>query len=316
MRALLTTFIALLVALTGFAQDAHFTQFYANPIYLNPALAGVRGCPTVTMNYRNQWPGIKDAYTTYSTSFDQYSEKLNGGVGFNILHDRAGSGRLKTTAASAVYAYQYQVSKKVTVKFGGKATFVNKSIDWNQLVFGDMIDAREGVIYETQQSFGEPVNYFDFSAGAMVFADYFFGGFVVDHLTQPAEGLLDRYATSLPRKYTLHAGANIPLGKMWKKDRSISPNIMVTKQNEFTQVNMGLYLRMRELVVGGWYRNNDSFIVLAGVETEKFKFAYSYDVSTSGILRQTLGSHELSYTAYLPCKKKQKKVRKLYCPVF
>ena len=79
---------------------------------------------------------------------------------------------------------------------------------------------------------------------------------------------------------------------------------------------MGLYLRMRELVVGGWYRNNDSFIVLAGVETEKFKFAYSYDVSTSGILRQTLGSHELSYTAYLPCKKKQKKVRKLYCPVF
>ena len=96
---------------------------------------------------------------------------------------------------------------------------MNKSIDWNRLIFGDMIDAREGVIYETQQSFGEPVNYFDFSAGAMIFTDYFFGGFVVDHLTEPAEGLLDRYATSLPRKYTFHAGANIPLGKMWKKDR-------------------------------------------------------------------------------------------------
>ncbi|TNE76120.1 MAG: type IX secretion system membrane protein PorP/SprF, partial [Bacteroidetes bacterium] len=28
-----------------FAQDPQFTQFYANPIYLNPAFAGSHGCP-------------------------------------------------------------------------------------------------------------------------------------------------------------------------------------------------------------------------------------------------------------------------------
>ncbi|MBT4776564.1 MAG: PorP/SprF family type IX secretion system membrane protein, partial [Crocinitomicaceae bacterium] len=147
MKSLITVLLSVLIALSSTGQDAHFTQFYANPVYLNPALAGLRGCPTVTMNYRNQWPGIKDAYTTYSTSFDKYSEKLKGGVGVNVFHDRSGGGRLMTTAASAVYAYQYQISKKITIKLGGKATYVNKSIDWNRLVFGDMIDAREGIVY-------------------------------------------------------------------------------------------------------------------------------------------------------------------------
>ena len=316
MKSLITVLLSVLIALSSTGQDAHFTQFYANPVYLNPALAGLRGCPTVTMNYRNQWPGIKDAYTTYSTSFDKYSEKLKGGVGVNVFHDRSGGGRLTTTAASAVYAYQYQISKKVTIKLGGKATYVNKSIDWNRLVFGDMIDAREGIVYGTQQQFGEPVHYADFSAGALLYTDYFFGGFAVDHLTEPAEGLLNRYATSLPRKYTFHAGANIPLGKMRKMNRAISPNIMITKQNEFTQVNVGMYLRLRELVVGTWYRNKDSFILLAGIETSKFKFAYSYDVTTSGILQQSMGSHELSYSIFIPCSNKKKKFRTLHCPVF
>ena len=316
MKSLITVLLSVLIALSSTGQDAHFTQFYANPVYLNPALAGLRGCPTVTMNYRNQWPGIKDAYTTYSTSFDKYSEKLKGGVGVNVFHDRSGGGRLTTTAASAVYAYQYQISKKITIKLGGKATYVNKSIDWNRLVFGDMIDAREGIVYGTQQQFGEPVHYADFSAGALLYTDYFFGGFAVDHLTKPAEGLLNRYATSLPRKYTFHAGANIPLGKMRKMNRAISPNIMITKQNEFTQVNVGMYLRLRELVVGTWYRNKDSFILLAGIETSKFKFAYSYDVTTSGILQQSMGSHELSYSIFIPCSNKKKKFRTLHCPVF
>ncbi|MBL4704747.1 MAG: type IX secretion system membrane protein PorP/SprF [Flavobacteriales bacterium] len=316
MKTALTLMLSIMITMCTIAQDAHFTQFYANPVYLNPAMVGLRKCPTVTMNYRNQWPGIKDAYTTYSTAYDQHAEKLQGGIGFNIMHDRAGSGRLMTTSASAAYAYEYQLSRKVTMRFGGKATYVNKSIDWNSLIFGDMIDARQGVIYGTQQEFGDPINFVDFSVGTMIYTDYVFGGFAVDHLTQPAEGLLNKYATHLPRKFTFHAGANIPLGTMWKKDRALSPNVLITRQNEFTQVNIGMYLRLQELVVGGWYRNNDSSIFLVGVETTKFKFAYSYDLTTSGMLSKSLGSHELSYTAYLPCKTKKKKMKVLFCPIF
>ncbi|MCB0410690.1 MAG: type IX secretion system membrane protein PorP/SprF, partial [Flavobacteriales bacterium] len=31
------------------AQDPQFTQFYANPLYLNPAFAGTARCPRICM---------------------------------------------------------------------------------------------------------------------------------------------------------------------------------------------------------------------------------------------------------------------------
>ena len=38
------------------AQDPAFSQFYANPLYMNPAMAGVEGPAKVYLGYRNQWP--------------------------------------------------------------------------------------------------------------------------------------------------------------------------------------------------------------------------------------------------------------------
>ncbi|MBD3638978.1 MAG: type IX secretion system membrane protein PorP/SprF, partial [Crocinitomicaceae bacterium] len=49
--ALILTF---LLGGSAFGQDPEFTQFYANPIYLNPAMAGTHGCPRVCINHRNQ----------------------------------------------------------------------------------------------------------------------------------------------------------------------------------------------------------------------------------------------------------------------
>ena len=65
------------------AQDVAFSQFYANQLYLNPALAGSARCPRVTLNYRNQWPGIPSTYVTYSASYDQYVDAFyDSFVGF------------------------------------------------------------------------------------------------------------------------------------------------------------------------------------------------------------------------------------------
>ena len=67
-RVLLCLMIA--VSLVADAQDPQFTQFYANPLYLNPAFAGSSRCPRVNINYRNQWPALKETYITTSASYD------------------------------------------------------------------------------------------------------------------------------------------------------------------------------------------------------------------------------------------------------
>ena len=103
------------------AQDPEFTQFYANPIYLNPAFAGTNMCPRVNLNWRNQWPGISGTFITSSASFDQHSESLHGGLGLLVTNDQAANS-LKTTRISGIYSYQLKISRKFSIRLGMEAT--------------------------------------------------------------------------------------------------------------------------------------------------------------------------------------------------
>ena len=92
-----------------FSQDLEFTQFYSNPVYLNPAFAGSYGCPRFAMNYRNQWPNISGTYVTTSASIDRYIFGIKSGIGLLVTNDNAGNGTLKTTNISAIYSKQIQI---------------------------------------------------------------------------------------------------------------------------------------------------------------------------------------------------------------
>jgi type IX secretion system PorP/SprF family membrane protein len=116
-------------------------------------------------------------------------------------------------------------------------------------------------------------------------------------------------------KITGHAGALIPVGSKGS-GTSISPNIIYQQQQNFTQLNLGMYITKGSLVGGLWYRNNDSFIVLLGVQHGIIKFGYSYDVTLSKLTNATAGSHELSLGLQFFCKKPKPKYRTGICPSF
>ena len=65
-----------------FAQDIQLTQFYSAPCFLNPALAGDESCARLTTNFRKQWPGAGNGYTSTLVSYDSYVHKIHGGLGF------------------------------------------------------------------------------------------------------------------------------------------------------------------------------------------------------------------------------------------
>ena len=296
------------------AQDPEFTQFYANPLYLNPALAGSNICPRICINYRNQWPGISGTYVTTSASFDRYVYKIKSGLGLIVMNDIAGQGTLKTTNISGVYSYQLPITHTYSINFGLKATYGQKSIDWSKLTFGDMIDERQGFVKYTHETQGASKKSFvDFSSGIVGFSKRFFIGVAVDHITQPDEGLI--YSSKLPMKITGHAGALIPVGPRGS-ETTISPNILYQQQQNFTQLNLGVYITKGSLVGGLWYRNNDSFIILLGVQRGIIKFGYSYDVTISKLTNASAGSHELSLGFQFSCKKPKPKYRSNICPSF
>ncbi|PJB16192.1 MAG: hypothetical protein CO118_00815 [Flavobacteriales bacterium CG_4_9_14_3_um_filter_32_8] len=316
-----TSILAILsVALSNnlFAQDPEFTQFYANPLYLNPAFAGTAHCPRVSLNYRNQWPGISGSFITSSVSYDQHVDALSGGIGLLVWNDRAGEGTLKTTNVSGIYSYQIPVTRRFSIKAGIQGTWAQKSVDWSKLTFGDMIDARRGFIYNTNEiQRDEPANYVDFSAGILGFSEKYFFGFAVNHLAEPDESVIEG-ASPLPRKFTFHAGAVLPIDSKGEV-ASLSPNILVQLQQDFLQVNFGMYFSKGPIIGGLWYRvgsNSDSFIALLGFQAGILKFGYSYDITISKLSNKTAGSHEFSTGLQFDCKPRKRRFRTISCPSF
>lgn len=316
-KTLLLGFCGFLAVTTLRAQDPQNTQFYANPLYLNPALAGNRICPRVNLTYRMQWPGVYGTYSTVSASFDKLAYKVKGGIGLLVMNDNAGKGTLRTTGVGFIYAPKVIISHNSFISAAIQAGYWQKSVDWSKLTFGDQIDPKRGFIYNTDEIPGkQTVGSFDLSAGMLISSKYLFAGAAVHHILEQNEAFLG--TANLPRKYTVHAGANIPVnkGSKYEDETVISPNVLYQQQGDFKQLNLGVYVRHGTIVGGLWYRNDDSFIVLLGMEVNHLRLGYSYDVTVSKLTNASAGSHEVTLGYMFSCKKPKAKYRLDNCPSY
>ncbi|MGZ5242925.1 MAG: PorP/SprF family type IX secretion system membrane protein [Bacteroidia bacterium] len=316
------------------AQDPEFTQFYANPLYLNPAFAGTAAGPRFALNVRNQWPSISGgSFQTYSASYDQHFDGLGGGIGAQVYHDRAGDASLSTTYMSGFYSYHLSIKDATRdyfiVKAGLQVSAFQRSIDFSKLKFGDMIDPKQGFIRETREKFptantiGTTGIRPDFSAGLMAFTKKYYGGFAVHHIIEPMQSFFNNPTSRVPRKYTAHVGMLLPVDH-WKRtpETFISPNLLVQRQAKFTQVNIGAYAMKGPFIFGAWYRqtdpNGDAIALLIGAKKDAIKIGYSYDLTVSDARSAATGSHEVSLIVELKKynTRNTKKWRKLNCPDF
>lgn len=319
MKKLIVLFSCVVVLFNANAQDPAFTQFYANPLYLNPAMAGSNGCPRFGVNYRNEWPQLSGNYVTYSASYDQYFKNISGGFGVLATHDQQGQGTINTSMLGLIYSYHLTLNRKWKMLFGARAAWYQKFLDWDKLTFGDMIDPRRGFIYATGDvPRGGSRGFFDASAGMVIFNKNFFAGGAVHHLNRPNESMIIG-ESKMPMRFTGHIGAEIPLGQKSKyaNSTSIMPNIIYQYQNGFQELNIGTYVKYGSFNFGAWYRNRDAFILTLGINTGKFKLGYSYDVTVSKLNNGVSGgSHEVSLGINLNCKSKPASFRTISCPSF
>lgn len=319
MKNFIIFFISLLIAQKLFSQDPTFTQFYSNPLYLNPALAGSHGCPRFALNYRNEWPSLSGNYNTYSLSYDQKIKSISGGIGVLATHDEQGEGTIKTSMLGLIYSYHLKINRKYSIMFGARASYFQKQLDWNKLTFGDMIDPRKGFIYETgDQQRGGSSGYFDASAGIIGYTEHFFFGLAAHHLNRPDESMIKGHSYT-PIRYTAHIGADIKLGKKsrYNNPTSIMPNIIYQYQNGFQEINIGTYVKYTNFTFGAWFRNKDAFILAIGLNSGTFKIGYSYDITVSKLNNGVSGgSHEISMGLNLNCKNKPVTFKTISCPSF
>jgi len=318
------------------AQDPEFSQYYAAPLYLNPAFSGTSVDHRFIANYRNQWPNISQAFETYAFSYDYNLDQYNSGLGFMLMTDRAGSANLKSTQFNFQYAYKVKLSDKMILSSGLNFGVGSRSIDFNKLVFYQQLDFAQN----SDNLPPPPSNlnlqsqtYFDFGAGLLVYSRKVWLGFSMSHLNRPNRSLLDD-ESEIPIKASLHGGVRIPLyNGVFKRDRtaSIAPSFVYKQQGNFDQLDLGTYFFYEPVVVGLWYRgipiqqnardniSQDAVVVVLGFQLQNVELSYSYDVTVSELGPISGGAHEVAVKFKIELAtqvKKRKKERFIPCPTF
>ena len=318
LRLELVVFCVVVFAALAHSQDVSFSQFYANPMYLNPAFAGSAGIPRVGLQYRNQWSGFDNAFTTYSASFDIPVEKLQGGLGGYLINDAQADGILKTLQLNLSYAVFLQVSENYHLNAAIQAGYFQNSLNTSRLIFADNLDPYTGSSGESGElaTLTDPnYQFFDVSAGLLMYSERLFFGLAAHHLTEPDQSFYEgaEEVSPLNRKFTAHFGAKLPVyiyGHQRKKF-DISPQVVTQFQGKFQQFNYGLFATKRGLIAGTWFRQNfgfryDAVILVLGFMKCSWQFYYSYDFTVSGLRGNSGSTHEVSLTFLLNQPEKRK----------
>ena len=347
LRSLLSLvfFIALSLApiYRVFAQDPQYSQYYAAPLYLNPAFAGAELMGRVGFNYRNQWPSIEAQFTTFSAYYDTYLPEYNSGIGVQVMQDSEGASKLRSTSVSAMYSYELRLADNLYFRPGFQASYIRREIGfYENLVFANQIDPLDptGPLLPGAAipGLGDPVGLFSLSAGGLLFTNNAWLGFTAHHLNEPNQSFVDGLSP-LPSKLSLHAGYRITLGQgsmrrdftHMSKRRYLTPTINYKKQGPFEQLDLGAYFYVEPILLGLWYRglpykpvevqsNRDALVVMVGVNLlSGLSIGYSFDYTVSQLGIQSGGAHELSLSWTIPSLNQGKPLGRdtiLPCPKF
>jgi type IX secretion system PorP/SprF family membrane protein len=309
------------------AQDIQFTQFYANPIYMNPAYTGATPEHRFVLNYRNQWPGITRAYSTFAASYDYNVTSIKSGIGIQVLRDKAGTSGLSTTGLMASYAYFYQVEKFKDIRMGLQIGYVSRYYDYGGLIFNDQLYTGSAVSNDALVV--SKVNYFNFNAGALYTTPLFWAGFALHNLNRPNTSLIEGN-NALPLKFSMHGGYRFVFERRGHALlKYFAPSVNYRHQNKFDQLDIGANFYDAPLSVGVWYRglpvkhykagysNTDALSLLFGVDMKKYdlRIGLSYDITLSRLAYKSFGAPEIS-VVYEIAKKSKKRRAYVSCPKF
>ena len=311
-------------------QDPQFTQFYAAPMYLNPAFTGVTYEHRFVANYRNQWPGVSKTYQTMMASYDYNLSDLNSGLGIVVMQDRSGTAGLTHSQFGVNYAYHFKVSKFSEIRMGAGLSYNMKRIDFSKLKFNDQLATGSSTSIEALGY--EPLNYVDFSAGALLNSTEYWLGLSGKHLTQPNASLTGE-KVPLPVSISLHGGYRFIFSQKSKTQlkKYISPAFNYRHELRNDQLDIGIYYFHLPLNIGIWYRglpfktykptyaSRESIAILLGFELAEYnlRVGYSYDITISKLgVATSYGAHEISLIYEIAQKKKKNKRVLVSCPKF
>ncbi len=293
-------------------QDAQFTQYMFNPLYLNPAYAGVTKKTEATLVHRTQWAAYQPTFddggapATQVFAFSTQLPKLKSGIGIHLVNDVLGP--MRNLEAQLAYSYHIAMKNNSTLSIGLRGGVYMRSYDYAKLRFrnpddpyntgagkeSDLVpDGAVGVYYDNPKFFASV------SANHLVKSGFQYKG------AASAVSLLN--VEALANSMYLFGGYHINLSS----DLKLTPTALIkTTAFKAYSFDAGAWLTYQEKFWGGMsYRNQESVNAFVGMyipqgkgSKKMFRIGYSFDYIISGKIAKQPTSHEvlLAYTIPVP----------------
>ena len=294
-------------------QDLHFSQFYNNPLNLNPGLTGVfQADQRFAGSYRNQWRAVPVSYTTFSATYDQQMDwqKLKKGklaAGLQFQYDQAGDGGLSLASFGMSGAYLFPLNEKHVISAGLQTQMVQRAFRPEHFTFGSQFN---GDIFQEDLNSGENFNnasafFFDWSGGvnwhirpfgANKKRTWVDAGVGLFHFNQPMQRFAGAFESPFPSRLSWYALSSWQVSNNWDLLVHWMSQDQLKNNERLAGVAGQLYLnpkRDKELAVkiGVNYRFDriaDALIPTAGVLYRTWRLDVSYDVNVSGFDAATI----------------------------
>ncbi len=287
--------------------DPHFTQYYAYPQWLNPAFTGlIDGNYRVTVNYRNQLPGLYAPVKTQAVSAEFVLPK-NFSLGITALKQFSSDAGYQYTNGYFSLGYQIHLTNYKILSSGFQVGIVNRRIDPGKLQFGNQYNPVIG--YDPSLPANEVLQYQsatspDGSLGLL----YFDGdpqkkwnpflGVSLYHPHSPSNHFLSGADTGkISPRYSIHGGTRFTAGS----GTAFIPHMLYQQQGKAHEWVAGLVCNLaletgKELIMGGTYRFGDAIAPNIGLHLNGLTIGFSYDFTVSQLstAASSNGGFELS----------------------
>ena len=321
------------------AQDVHHSQFWMNPIAVNPASAGFfNGDLRAGTYYRNQWLSVTTPYQTSGLWVDAPVHKRAVqqdilGAGLSLDMDRAGDAKYSTLQADACFSYTKALNRKNShfLSVGGMLGFAQKQLDPSGLMHDDQYQGGQyqpGVpTRETYPSVS--FLYADMGLGLQWFYSLrtgvnFTAGFSALHLNRPPQSLLKDENIYLPVKYTGLFSVYLPMGE---EESYLQPSLYLCRQHVYAEIMAGLLGSyafhfdqkgyVNSLIGGLDYRLGDALYVVAGGKWRNIQLLVSYDFNVSSLRKASNGRGGVEVNLqYIYKQPRTFRRHKIPCPIF
>lgn len=322
--------VFLLLSSLSSAQDIHWTQFNANPIYQNPGNTGqFNGDIRFVGNYKDQWRSVTVPFTTLALSVDtKFQKNKNLGVGLSVFHDVVGDGNFRTIELQGNVSYLIKLTADSmhSIRPGVNVGFNHRQLNFDQFFFDNQYD---GIGYNPALANGEVLQTdrkTNLNVGVGIIYEYFdnkrlnfTGGISLFNINRPNQGF---YNDVIKRDIRMDI-----FGKGIYKlnyDWDLVPGIKYSMQGKYRELMVGSSVKYtlidrlgeyRAVYAGLWYRNRDAISLSVGVDYQNWNVGVSYDINFSKLVpaSRIRGGLEVS-VRYIMHHFKPKKITHRVCP--